>query len=301
MKIALTSAPTAETVLARTIGGLLRDAGHEIEFFTASSGEARRMSSVHEGVADLSVGVSTMVRWAYRSEAGYDGWRHTSLRLLTALQRPVWFVLAARGDLGPDVLTRGDHQPGLRMLCYPPDGHSAGWAHLLAETLQEAGTGFDAIRDAGGRLLDVTVQGTTFGRDDVDVVALPYGLPGLDQAAWARATTLLDLQPLAVGEALATVARRYDLGLRPPPVGGSVPAGAPPTLFVPTTFVFASERLADDVAEAVVGVLHDHRDALLAEGYALDPSAAFDPGAGLRYHRAAIGYYRQAGVLPQPA
>lgn len=297
VKVALTDAQTGDTILARRICRLLDDAGLEVDEFHSSSGEARRLSSVHEGVADLSVGLSVMVRWAYRSEAAYDSWRHTSLRALVALDRPVWFTAATRADHPADLLERfRTDRRALSVLCYPPDGHSAGWAFLLNELLRASSIDLGDIRRAGGRLIDPTED--VWSPEEVDIVVLPYGAPGVDERAWARLWSH-GLQPLHWGETTERVARRHELEVRPLPEGGLVPDGSPPALYFPRTLVFASERMADDEARKIISVLHESRDSLHAAGYSLDPTRAFDPAAGLRYHRAAIGFYREAGMLPE--
>ncbi len=301
VRIATTEHPTGDTILARTVGRLLRDAGEEVEYFAASSGEARRVASVHEGVADMSVGPTHVVRWAYRSEAAYDSWRHTSFRVLAVLQRPLWFALAARPELAGrlgEVFER--ERPSLRVLCYPPDGQAAGWVHLTNELLRTQGLDLSTIRAAGGGCLDPTRDGVEVGAGEVDLVALPYGAPGLELTAWARATGP-HLAPLDLGEGTAQVAARHGMRTRPLPEGSLPPQGELPMLYLPTTLVFASERMSDGLAHRIVSTLHDARAELLVDGYTLDPALAVDTRLGVPFHRAAIAYYRETGVLPPPS
>lgn len=297
IKVSTTDVLTGDTILAATVSDLLTEAGIDVDRFVASSGEARRISSVHEGIADLSVGLAPMLRWAYRSEAAYDGWRQTSMRALVSLSRPAWFALAAPAAAGAGSLADVVAANAIpRVLAYPPDGHSAGWVHTLGALLGTAGARLADLK-AAGSFVDPTTE-PRIG-DEIELVALPYGTPGVDELAWARAHTALDLRPLEV-DGLDRVADELGFEVRQLPTGGLLPATTT-ALYAPRTVVFASERLDDGIATTLVAALHDHRDRLLAEGFLLDPTAAFDPQLGVRYHRAAIAYYRDAGVLPQPA
>ena len=301
MKLSVSRTPSGDLHLSRAILAILRDAGLEVGVFNPAGGEARQIASVHEGLADLGVGLAEWVRWAYRSEAAYDGWRHTSLRALAVVRQPLWLVVAARWDLRARSLSDLRETP-LRVLTYPPSGHSAGWSFLIDEVFAEYGVSFRDIKAAGGRFVDCTADDPGLRRGDVDVVALPSGLvPGAVGRAWAMAAATTDLRVIDVSAGVERVAQRYDLEVRTAPGGGIVDAAGLQALYLPRTVIFASERLEDAAAEQVVTALVDGRERLGDAGFTLDPTRAFQPDIGVRYHRAALSYYKQAGLLPDRA
>lgn len=298
MKLSVSRTPTGDLHLSRAILAILRNADLDVDVFNPAGGEARQIASVHEGLADLGVGLAEWVRWAYRSEAAYDGWRHTSLRALAVVRQPLWLMVAARWDLRARSLGELGETP-LRVLTYPPSGHSAGWSFLTDAVFAEYGLSFGDIKAAGGRFVDCTADDPGLRRGDVDVVALPYGLvPGAVGRAWSLAAATTDLRPIDVSEGAQRVAQRYGLEVGAVPGGGIIDAGGLQTLYLPRTVIFASERLDDEAAEQVVTALVDGRERLADAGFTLDPTRAFQPDIGVRYHRAALAYYKQAGLLP---
>lgn len=298
MKLSVSRTPTGDLYLSRAILGLLRQANLQVDVFNPAGGEARQIASVHEGLADLGVGLAEWVRWAYRSEAAYDGWRHTSLRALAVVRQPLWLVVAARWDLRAGSLSEARDMP-LRVLTYPPSGHSAGWSFLTDAVFAEYGLSFGDIKAAGGRFVDCTQDDPGLRRGDVDIVALPAGLvPGAVGRAWSLAAAATDLRVIDVSAGAASVAQRYGLDVQTVPGGGIVDAAGLQTLYLPKTVIFASERLEDADAEQVLSALVDGRDRLADAGFTLDPTRAFEPAIGVRYHRAALSYYKQQGLLP---
>ena len=301
MKLSVSRTPTGDLYLSRAILTILRDAGLTVDVFNPAAGEARQIASVHEGLADLGVGLAEWVRWAFRSEAAYDGWRHTSLRPLAVVRQPLWLTFAARFGLQFNQLSDLAGTP-LRVLTYPPSGHSAGWSYLIDEALTENGLSFADIKRAGGRFIDCTRDDPALHRGDIDLVALPYGLiPGAVGKAWALAAATTDLRIVSLPETVQRLASRYGLATRPLPAGGVLDPPPVPSLYLPRTVIFASERLDDEDATRVLTALMERRDVLADAGFQLDPPTAFAPDLGVRYHRAAMAYYKEAGLLPQPA
>ena len=300
MKLSVSRTPTGDLYLSRAILTILRDADLTVDVFNPAAGEARQIASVHEGLADLGVGLAEWVRWAYRSEAAYDGWRHTSLRALAVVRQPLWLVLASRWDLRFSELSDLASTP-LRVLTYPPSGHSAGWSYLIDQALTDNGLSFAAIKRAGGRFVDCTRDDPALYRGDIDLVALPYGLvPGAVGRAWSRAAAMTDLRILPLPDTVQRLASEYGLATRPMPAGGVLDAPPVPSLYLPRTVIFGSERLDDEDATRVLTALIERRDLLADAGFQLDPPTAFAPDIGIRYHRAAMAFYKNAGLLPPP-
>lgn len=300
MKLSVSRTPTGDLYLSRAILTVLRDADLSVEVFNPAAGEARQIASVHEGLADLGVGLVEWVRWAYRSEAAYDGWRHTSLRALAVVRQPLWLVVAARWDLRFNELSDLAGAP-LRVLTYPPSGHSAGWSYLIDQVFTDNGLPLADIKRAGGRFIDCTSDDPALHRGDIDLVALPYGLvPGAVGRAWSLAAATTDLRVLPLTDTMQRVASRYGMATRPLPAAGLLDAPAIPSLYLPRTVIFGSERLADEDATRVLTALVEQRDVLADAGFQLDSPTAFAPDIGVRYHRAAMAFYKEAGLLPQP-
>ncbi|MGH3499498.1 MAG: TAXI family TRAP transporter solute-binding subunit [Nocardioidaceae bacterium] len=301
MKLAVPRARMPEAALTAVVTDVLRSAGQEVDAFDAAGGEARDIAAVHEGMADLGVGVADWVSWAYRARAAYEGWRHTSLRALVDVWQPQWLGIAVEAQSSVRTLREaGEQRSAVRLVTHPKSGYSAGWSHLVEEVFRGHGFELRDVAGDGGQIVDGASFDWQPAEDDgFDLLALAYGPQlGAVGTTWAQAGAHADLRFLVVDdEVMTAVAERHGLRTRPLPTGGlvEVPTGAR-SLYLPRFCVYASERLQDAEAQAIVGTLHDHRDQLLAAGFFLDPLRAFSTDGGLRLHRGALAYSREMGL-----
>ena len=283
LRLAIPERGAPEWYLAAVLRQLARDAGVTLEPKRFDGGEARRVASVHEGMAEVCIAMEETVRWAYRAESAYEGWRHTSFRLVAGIEQVQWLGVAAREDARiasfDDLAAARD----LRVLTYVPGGESASWAFLVGEVLRAHGV------DAGRlRIQDVETERSRVRTLDFDVLIAPIGpFRGWRGSIWHEAAALAPLRFLPCdATALESLASRH--GLRP----GLLPAEYLPGLRepVPTLrfdrwLVFASERLESETALALAAALDEGRDRLAALHAFHDPRRAL-LDVGVPVHRA---------------
>jgi TRAP-type uncharacterized transport system substrate-binding protein len=259
IRVAVADRGAPEWYFAAVLRRLAADAGVNIQSKRFDGGEARRVASIHEGMAEVCIAPEETVRWAYRAEAAYDGWRHTSFRLLAGIEQAQWLAVAARADLHLASLDELAGVRGLRMLTYVPGGESATWSFVVRELLAAHGVG-----DENVRLLDFELERTRVRRLDFDLIVAPLGaFRGWRSAIWQEAAALTPLRFLPLGA--AALARLEGHGLR----RRLLPADELPGLEEPVEtvgfdrwLVFCSERLEDETALALVRALDEGRDRL---------------------------------------
>jgi TRAP-type uncharacterized transport system substrate-binding protein len=289
MKIAVGHAGTPEHQLAGALIEMAAAAGIALQGKVFDGGgEARRVASVHEGMSEVSLGLAETVRWTYRAEGAYDGWRHTSLRALATIQHTQWLGVAARWESGIGSLADLRDARNLRLLAPLPGGASATWAFVTGKVLGAHGASPAELVQRGWRSEDISSAESRLERADFDVLIAPLGAPGSAHARlWHSASELANLRFFAVPDTLLDTLEA-DHGL----ARGTVPAGYLRGIAAPLTtvcfdewIVFASERLEDAMALKLVDAFEKGRHKLLPLHASLDPLRPLDD-LGLPVHRA---------------
>ena len=288
MKIAIGAAGTPEWHLCSFVREAAAAAGIALEPKRFDGGEARRVASVHEGMSEVSVALAETVRWTYRAQSAYEGWRHTSLRALAAIHHAQWLGVAARWETGIASLADLDTSRNLRLIAPLPGGESATWTFVAKEALAAHGVRVSALAERGWRVEDLAKGAARVRNLDFDVLIAPLGPVGSVHASlWQEASVLANLRFLPLSD-MALDRFRSDHGL----LRTALPAGylrgvdAPvPTVGFERWTVFASERLEDPVALALAHALEERRASLLPLHAALDPLRSLDD-LGLPVHRA---------------
>jgi TRAP-type uncharacterized transport system substrate-binding protein len=297
IRIAVADRGAPEWYFAAVLRRLGRAAGVELQPKSFDGGEARRVAAIHEGMAELCVAPEDTVRWAYRAEAAYDGWRHTSFRLLAGIEQLQWLAVAARADVQLRSLEELAGARELRVLTYVPGGESATWSFVVGELLAAVGAGAENVR-----LLDLELERTRIRRLDFDLLVAPLGpFRGWRSAVWQEAASLTPLRFLPLGE--AALARLEGHGLR----RRLLPADELPGLEEPVEtigldrwLVVASERLEDETALALTRTLDEGRDRL-APLHAFHDARRPLLDAGVPVHRAVLAERRERGFEQAPA
>jgi TRAP-type uncharacterized transport system substrate-binding protein len=279
LRLSFAERGTPEWHLGRAIAGVARAGGLDLELVRMPGGEARQIAAIHEGMAELSVNIAEAVRWAYRAEGAYDGWRHTSLRAIGTIWKPQWLAVAVRWELGIRSLDElAEWTAPLRALVHVPDGPSTSWSYLTRQLLRAHGVSLEDITARGGRVTDC-VTGLHAAREgDFDLLVAPLGT---HRGAWGRiwhdASVSANLRFLGLSDAVAErFERRQGVGARPLPAGilRGVEEGIS-ALWFSRYLVYASERLERDEALTLFAALADGRRELL------DEHAWFDRGEAL--------------------
>jgi TRAP-type uncharacterized transport system substrate-binding protein len=255
---------------------------------------------VAEGKADLAFGMALVGHWARAGQVSFDKPLENLRGLAGNWDQYYLAVIAAGRDVGPglDKYLQKD-RPNARVVMLPRGGvGSLGGQQLLQlmnageEALRQRGgnyeyASFDAIKSRfAGRAADLFLQ-----------VANP-GHPSITEIAQNHPVTFLQPPQPALDE----MAKRYGWQITVMP-RGTFP-GQDQDLRLPgtTTTLFASTRMSDELAYAVVKTLCEKTARLQAAHKAL---ASFDcaKGAwreevnGLPLHAGAARYYRERGWL----
>jgi TRAP-type uncharacterized transport system substrate-binding protein len=234
-----------------------------------AGGEARAIAGVHEGMAELGLNLAPAVRWAYRAEGAYDGWRHTSLRGLATLWAPQWLAVAVRWEARVTSLEQlAERRLPLRVVVHAPDGPATTWSYVTGRLLAAHGLSLAALVEWGGRVDDLAEAG------DFDLLIAPLGATaGRAAELWRGAA---GLRFLGLGDAAAARLER-DLGVpaRALPEGAAAGLGeGVRALWMPRLLLYASERLEVETARALLAALAAGREELLAEHAFLDAANA---------------------------
>lgn len=300
LRIATAEAGTPEWYLAAAVKRLAGEAGIELEPKRFEGGEARRVASVHEGMAEIGIALVETAGWAYRAESAYDGWRHTSLRALAAIEQTQWLGVAARWEARVGSLEELAEARRLRLLVPLPGGDSASWTFLAAEALAAHGARPAQLAELGWRVEDVSAAGRRVRALDFDVLVAPIGpYRGAQARLWQEASALASLRFLPLSErALGRLESEHGVGR------GSLPADylrgvdePVPTIRFDRWLVFASERLEDEVAVAVARALEAGRSQLAPLHASLDPLRPLDD-VRIPVHRAVVRDRRERGLAP---
>lgn len=265
LRISYAERGTVEWRLARVVAALATAGGVPVSLARMAGGEARAIAGVHEGMAELGLNLAPAVRWAYRAEGAYDGWRHTSLRALATLWAPQWLAVAARWGLRVTSLEQlAERRLPVRAAVHMPGGPATTWSYLTGRLLAAHGLSLAQLEEAGGRVDDVAENG------EFDLVIAPLGAAAGPAADLWRGATGMRFLPL--GDAAATRLER-DLGL----TTRALPEGAAPglaagvsALWLPRLLLYASERLEEEPARALLAALEAGREDLAAEQAFLD-------------------------------
>ncbi|MCC7485681.1 MAG: hypothetical protein IT529_11935 [Burkholderiales bacterium] len=288
MKIAIGQAGTPEWHLCAFAGEAAAAAGIALERKRFDGGEARRVASVHEGMADVSVALAETVRWTYRAQGAYDGWRHTSLRALAAIHHAQWLGVAARWEAGIGSLADLGAARDLRLSAPLPGGESATWAFAAGQALAAHGVRVGELAERGWRVEDLAKGAARVRSLDFDVLIAPLGPVGSTHASlWQEASVLANLRFLPLSDAaLERIHSDHGLPRATLPAGTLRGVDAPvPTVGFQRWTVFVSERLEDRVALALARALEERRAALVPLHAALDPLCSLED-LGLPVHRA---------------
>jgi TRAP-type uncharacterized transport system substrate-binding protein len=288
MRIAVGPSGSAEALLAHAVIRIAQTAGISLEPKHFDGGEARRVASVHEGMSEVSLALAETVRWTYRAEGAYDGWRHTSLRALAAIYQPVWLGIASRWESGIASLEDLAEARNLRLLAPLRGGESATWSFVAEQVLGAHGARPAELVKRGWRVEDIAKAGARVRTADFDVIAAPIGAPcSMHAQLWQEASVRGNLRFLAVGDQL-----RDRLASEPGLRCGAIPPNylrgldaSLQTITFDRWVIFASERLEDDVAVRLSRALEEGRRSLLPLHAFLDPLASFDD-VGVPVHRA---------------
>ena len=288
MRIAVGPPGTPEAYLAQAVIEVAQEAGIALTAKRFDGGEARRVASVHEGMSEFSLALAETVRWTYRAEGAYDGWRHTSLRALAALYHPIWLGVAARWESGVSSLEDLARARNLRLLAPLRGGESATWSFVAQQVLATHGAAPAQLLDRGCRVEDIAKAGARVTTLDFDIIVAPLGASAsAADRMWQEAALRANLRFLPLPAALKDrLGSEYALRC------GSIPANflrgieAPlPAIMFERWLIFSSERLEDDVAVNFARALEQKRRHLVPLHAFLDPLASFDD-AGVPVHRA---------------
>jgi TRAP-type uncharacterized transport system substrate-binding protein len=288
MRIAIGPAGTPEWHLCSFVREAAAAAGITLEAKRFDGGEARRVASVHEGMAEVSVALAETVRWTYRAQGAYDGWRHTSLRAVAAIHHAQWLGVTARWETGISVLADLATARNLRLIAPLPGGESATWTFVAAQALTAHGAHAGELADRGWRVEDIAKGATRVRNLDFDVLIAPLGPVGSVHATlWQEASVLANLRFLPLSDtALDRLGSDHGLPRTTLPAAYLRGVVAPvPTVGFDRWTVFASERLEDSVALTLSRTLEARRASLLPLHAALDPLRSLDD-LGLPVHRA---------------
>ncbi len=288
MKIAIGQAGTPEWHFCSVVKRAAEQAGVALEQKRFDGGEARRVASVHEGMSDVSVALAETVRWTYRAESAYDGWRHTSLRALAAIYHTQWLGVAVRWETGIGSLADLATARNLRLIAPLPGGESATWTFVVNQALAAHGVRVEELAERGWRVEDIARGQSRVRNLDFDVLIAPLGPIGSVHASlWQEASVLANLRFLPLSDAsLDRLGSEHGL-LRAELPGNYLRGVDAPvaTVRFDRWVVFASERLEDPIALTLTRVLEEHRLSLLPLHAALDPLLPLDD-LGLPVHRA---------------
>lgn len=289
MKMSVGHAGHPEHFLSEVLIEIAAGAGIRLEGKAFDGGgEARRIASVHEGMAEVSLAMAETARWTYRAEGAYDGWRHTSLRALSAFQYPQWLGIAARWESGIGTLDDLRAARNMRLIAPLAGGASATWSFIAERVLSASGAKTAELVERGWRTEDLANAQQRVEHGDFDLLVAPLGAPGsLYAHVWHTASIVANLRFLAMPDTLlAEFESQYGLHRAALPAryvrGVETPLS---TLFFPDWVIVASERLEDEVAMALSRAFEARRDALLPLHASLDPLRSLD-GFGLPVHRA---------------
>ncbi len=303
MKIAIGPAGTPEGHFCSVVKRAAEQAGIALEQKRFDGGEARRVASVHEGMSDVSVALAETVRWTYRAESAYDGWRHTSLRALAAIYHTQWLGVAARWETGVGSLADLAAARNLRLIAPLPGGESATWTFVANRALAAHGVRVEDLAGRGWRVEDIAKGPSRVRNLDFDVLIAPLGPIGSVHASlWQEASVLANLRFLPLSDAsLDRLGSEY--GLQRAELPGNYLRGvdAPvATIGFKRWVVFASERLEDPVALTLTRALEEQRLSLLPLHAALDPLQSLDD-LGMPVHRAVKRDRQERGLAATAA
>jgi TRAP-type uncharacterized transport system substrate-binding protein len=250
-------------------------------------------------MAEVSVGMAETLRWTYRAEGAYDGWRHTSLRALGVLQYVQWLGIAARWEAGIGTLEELRDRRNKRLLAPLPGGRSATWSFITRLILSASAATAEHLDSRGWRIEDLTAAQARLDAADFDVLIAPLGAPGSAYARiWETAAMTSNLRFISLPhKLLGSLTSEY--GIRE----GAVPAeylrgmDAPlSTLAFYEWVVVASERLEDEIAVRIANALDEHRDVFLPLHAWVARPRALD-SLGLPLHRAVKRRLQEEGSL----
>lgn len=303
MKFAMGPAGTIEGQLGAAVIRLAAAAGIALQPKRFDGGEARRVASVHEGMADVSVALAETLGWTYRAESAYDGWRHTSLRALAAVQHQQWLGVAARWEAGIGSLGELGTARNLRLLAPLRGGESATWSFIAEEVLAAHGAMPADLAQRGWRVEDIAKAAARIRGLDFDVLIAPLGPPGsLHAQLWHEASALGNLRLLPLSDPLLD-RLHAEHGLAPAALPAHYLRGqeAPmTTIGFGRWIVFVSERLEDEIAVRLSRALEDGRLSLLALHASLDPLRPLDD-LRVPVHRAVRRDRERRGIAPASA
>lgn len=300
LRIAAPSTGTPEWYLAAAVKRLAAEAGIELEAKHFDGGEARRVASIHEGMAEIGLALVETAGWAYRAEGAYDGWRHTSLRAIAAIDQPQWLGVAARWESRVGSLDDLAEARDLRLLAPLPGGDSASWTFLAGELLAAHGARPAQLAERGWRVDDLAAARTRVRELDFDVLIAPIGpFRGAQAQLWHEASTLANLRFLPLTEpTLDRLESEHGVhrSLLPADYLRGVDTRVP-TIRCDRWVVLASERLEDEPAVALSRALEDRRERLLPLHASLDPRRPLDD-VRIPVHRAVLKDRRARGLAP---
>jgi TRAP-type uncharacterized transport system substrate-binding protein len=300
VRIAVGPTGTPEAYLAQAVIRIAQTAGITLEPKRFDGGEARRVASVHEGMSEVSIALAETLRWTYRAEGAYDGWRHTSLRTLAAIYHPLWLGIAARWESGIAKLEDLASARNLRLLAPLRGGESATWSFVADQVLAAHGAPPAELIKRDWRVEDIAKAGARVRNLDFDVIVAPLGAPGSVHAQlWHEASVRGNLRFLPIDDPLRD-RLASDAGVR----CGAVPANylrgldaSVQTVAFDRWMIFASERLEDDVAIGLARALENGRQSLVPLHAFLDATASLED-ARVPVHRAVLKDRQERGLTP---
>lgn len=298
LRLAVAANGTPEWYLAGAIRRLASEAGITLEPKRFEGGEARRVASLHEGMAEVGIALADTARWAYRAEAAYEGWRQTSLRAIAAIEQTQWLGVAVRFETRVASLDELGAARGLRLLAPLPGGESTTWSFLASEVLDAHGADPTRLAAQGWRVEELHAAARRVRALDFDALVAPIGpFLGPQAHVWHEASALANLRFLPLPD--ATLSRLETMhGLQ----RGVLPAGylrgveqAVPTVQCDRWVVLVAERLADETAVALARALEDRRARLLRLHAGIDALRSLED-LGIPVHRAVLADQRARGL-----
>jgi TRAP-type uncharacterized transport system substrate-binding protein len=286
---------TAEGYIGWAVKQVARDVGIDIRIRRFPT-EPRQVAAVHEGMADLSVSVSEAAGWAYRAEAAYEGWRHTSLRAIASFFQPQWLLWAVRWEAGLISLDQlAERKAPLRVVTFAPSGMSATWAFVTSQVLDKYEIAWKNVPGWGGRLWNPFDDERVVREGHFDMIVLPAGPPfGRLARLWQQASALHNLRYLQVRtDYLDALTRDHGLEASNLPLDlfPGVELGVP-SLYFPNFVLYASERLEDEQAYELARLLNENIATLRRYNVAFDAALALER-TGCPPHPGALAYYRE--------